>query len=144
MLTKEGLIKTPEYWMENIQNELYRRVKKYLEDNGINQTQLAEKLNVTKGYVSQVLNGNFNFTLNKLIELSLAIGLAPDLEFRSFTDYIARDQRNQYDDVFLFPAIQGVTVSADKVKTLPIEAGKLIGFKTLNVSSESPYLKTAS
>jgi transcriptional regulator with XRE-family HTH domain len=144
MLTKEDLIKTPEYWMENIQNELYRQVKKYLEDNGINQTQLAEKLKVTKGYVSQVLNGNFNFTLNKLIELSLAIGLAPDLEFRSFSDYIAKDQRNQYDGVFLFPAIQGVTVSADKVKRLPIEAGKLIGFKTLNVSSKPPYLKTAS
>ena len=95
MRTKEELIKTPEYWMENIQNELYRQVKKYLEDNRINQTQLAERLKVTKGYISQVLNGNFNFTLNKLIELSLAIGLVPDLEFRSFNDYIAKDQRNK-------------------------------------------------
>ena len=94
-MTKEELIKTPEYWMENIQNELYRQVKKYLEDNRINQTQLAERLKVTKGYISQVLNGNFNFTLNKLIELSLAIGLVPDLEFRSPKEYIAKDQRNQ-------------------------------------------------
>jgi transcriptional regulator with XRE-family HTH domain len=95
MISQKELIKTQEFWMETIQIELYRQVKRYMDENGINQTQLAEKLNVTKGYVSQVVNGNFNFTLSKLIELSLAIGVVPDLEFRSFADYLAKNQRKR-------------------------------------------------
>ena len=95
MIPQKELIKTQEYWMETIQNELYGQVKKYMDERGINQTQLAEILHVSKGYVSQVLNGNFNFTLGKLIDLSLVIGVVPDLEFRSFADYLAKDQKKR-------------------------------------------------
>lgn len=91
MLQTQELVRTPEYWMETIQNELYRQVKYYMEEKGINQTELAKELNVTKGYVSQILNGNFNYTLNKLIDLSLAIGVAPDLQFTSFEHYLAAE-----------------------------------------------------
>jgi transcriptional regulator with XRE-family HTH domain len=120
MLTFEELIRTPEYWMENIQNELYRQVKKFLDDKGITQTQLAKDLNVTKGYVSQVLNGNFNFTLSKLIELSLAVGAAPDLEFRSFADYAAKEQKSQYDADFVIPANQPAVFKAGKTSTISV------------------------
>ncbi|OFX18080.1 MAG: hypothetical protein A2033_18790 [Bacteroidetes bacterium GWA2_31_9] len=82
MLSKEELLKTPEYWFENIQNEIYRQVSDYIQNEGITQTQLAEKLGVTKGYISQIMNGNFNYTLKKLIELSLAINKIPVVEFR--------------------------------------------------------------
>jgi transcriptional regulator with XRE-family HTH domain len=82
MLSKKELYRSTEYWMEGIQNELYRQVEDYMEQEGLNRTQLAEKLGVTKGYVSQILNGNFNFTLKKLIEISLAIGKVPVLEFK--------------------------------------------------------------
>lgn len=82
MLSKEELLKTPEYWFENIQNEIYRQVSDYIKNEGITQTQLAEKLGVTKGYISQIMNGNFNYTLKKLIELSLAINKIPIVEFR--------------------------------------------------------------
>jgi transcriptional regulator with XRE-family HTH domain len=95
MLETEKLIQTSEYWMETIQNELYRQVKKYMDEKGINQTELAKELNVTKGYVSQVLNGNFNYTLNKLIDLSLAIGVVPDIEFKSFDEYL-KSERNKH------------------------------------------------
>jgi len=88
MLSKEKLIKTKEYWMETIQNNLFRQLNAYMKDRHLNQNDLAEKLGVTKGYISQVLNGNFNFTIGKLIELSLAIGMVPDIEFRSFRDYL--------------------------------------------------------
>ena len=92
MLSREKLIKTKEYWMETIQNNLFRQLNAYMEDRHLNQNDLAEKLGVTKGYISQVLNGNFNFTIGKLIELSLAIEMVPDIEFRSFKDYLHKQE----------------------------------------------------
>jgi len=93
MISREELLKTPEYWFETIQNELFRQLKEYIEKEGISQSELAEKLGVTKGYVSQVLNGNFNYTLKKLIELSLAIGKVPDLQFKDVDSFIAKKER---------------------------------------------------
>ena len=82
MLTKEELIKTPEYWLEQLQNEIFRQVHAYMLNEGMNQSQLADKLGVSKGYISQILNGNFNFTIKKLIELSLSIGVLPEIRFK--------------------------------------------------------------
>jgi hypothetical protein len=42
---------------------------------------MAKKLNVSRGYINQVLNVNFNFTLKKLIELSLAMNKIPLVKF---------------------------------------------------------------
>ncbi len=77
MITREELMRTNEYWFETLQNEIYRQVSDYLKNEGITQSQFAEQLGVSKGYVSQILNGNYNATLKKLIELSLAIKTAP-------------------------------------------------------------------
>ena len=81
MLKKEELIRTEEYWMENIQNELYYALKTYMQEHGLNQSELAGKLGFTKGYISQVLKGRFNHSMKKLIQLLLAIDRAPKIEF---------------------------------------------------------------
>jgi transcriptional regulator with XRE-family HTH domain len=88
MITKEELMKTEEFWFETIQNDLYRKVSEYIKKEDINQTQFAEKLGVSKGYISQILNGNFNATLKKLIELSLAVDKAPVFDFKDLDEYI--------------------------------------------------------
>jgi len=97
MLKYEELIKTQEYWLEVIQNEIFRQVKSYMESENINQTQLANKLGVTKGYISQILNGNFNFSLTKLIELSLSLNIVPDLHFKPVNEYIEEKSKNRVD-----------------------------------------------
>jgi len=86
MITREELFKTEEFWLETIQNEVFRQVDAYLKDNKLTQTQFAEQLGVSKGYVSQVMKGEFNYTLKKLIEISLAIGKAPLLEFKPLAE----------------------------------------------------------
>ncbi|MBI5540313.1 MAG: helix-turn-helix transcriptional regulator [Bacteroidia bacterium] len=97
MLKREELLKTPEYWFETIQNEIFRQVSEYLESNEeMNQTKLAEKLGVTKGYVSQVMNGNFNYTLKKLIELSLAVNKAPVIAFQDLNEFVREDQIHRF------------------------------------------------
>lgn len=96
MITREELLKSPEYWFENAQNDLYGQVIEYMEKEGINQNQLAERLGVTKGYVSQILKGEFNYTLKKLIEISLAIGKVPRIEYQLVSKVIVEDTKSAY------------------------------------------------
>ena len=96
MLSKKELITTPEYWIEKLQNEIFRQVYAYMEKEGLNQSQLAIRLGVSKGYISQVLNGNFNFTIRKLVELYLSIGVMPDLRLQPSSDI---SNRNLYDTI---------------------------------------------
>lgn len=88
MLKKDELVKQPGYWLEMLQNEIFRQVADYIEKNNINQTQFAQELGVSRGYVSQVMKGEFNYTLKKLIELSLAIGKAPVLKFLPLNEVV--------------------------------------------------------
>lgn len=91
MLKREELVTRPEYWLETIQNEIFRQVTAYLRDNHLTQSQFAVQLGVSKGYVSQVMKGEFNYTLKKLIELSLAIGKAPVIGFRPLVENISTE-----------------------------------------------------
>lgn len=58
-------------------------------------SQLAEHLGCTKGYVTQLLNGDFDHKLSKFVELSLAINKIPEITFSDVDEYIVSD-RNAY------------------------------------------------
>jgi transcriptional regulator with XRE-family HTH domain len=88
MFSKKELFKSPEFWLEKIQNDIYFEVLQYMKDNDLNQSKLAKKLGFSKGYISQVLNGNFNYSLRKLIKLSLAINKAPKVEFQELDSVV--------------------------------------------------------
>ena len=90
-MKREEILRHPAYWFENEQNEIYSQVTDYMEREGINQTQLAEKLKVGKSYVSQILKGNYNFSLKKWIKLCLAIGIVP-AGYKRIEDVIQEDK----------------------------------------------------
>lgn len=101
MISREELIRSKEYWLEKIQNELFLEIEAYIKNNNLNKTQFAEKLGVSKSYLSQVLNGNFDHKLSKLIELSLAIGKVPTFNFEDIEDFLVKEKTkktNKYDD----------------------------------------------
>ncbi len=81
MLKKKELLKTKEYWIEEIQNEISNQVVGYMKKNNLNQNELAENLGFSKGYVSKILKGECNFSIKKLVELSLALGKAPLIKY---------------------------------------------------------------
>ena len=84
------LIKSPEYWHEKFQNELYRQLKDFMDKTGKSQNDIAKDLKVSKSYISQILNGKFNFTLKKLIDLTLYVGKIPDFEFSLPEKYLTK------------------------------------------------------
>lgn len=93
MLSRKEILTSPEYWFEEAQNELYRQVIDFMEKEKLNQKELAEKLGVSKGYVSQILKGEFNYTLKKLIELSMAVGKVPVIEYKDINELIQEDDQ---------------------------------------------------
>ncbi|MFM6976606.1 MAG: helix-turn-helix domain-containing protein [Sphingobacteriaceae bacterium] len=90
MISREELIYSKEYWMASFQAELYNEVEAYLKSNKLSKTAFAAELGVSKGYISQLMNADFDHKISKLIELSLAIGKAPVLEFKNLNDFVAR------------------------------------------------------
>lgn len=80
-MKKSELLKNKGYWVAKIQLELFDALNQYMSQNNLNRTQLAKHLGVSKGYVTQVLNGDFNHRISKLVELALAIGKAPEISY---------------------------------------------------------------
>lgn len=94
-MTHEELLATPEYWTAKMQIELYQKVEEYLQKNKITRTELAKRLNVSKGYISQVLNGDFDHRLSKFVELALFVGYHPKVTFEP----IKQDEEAGIDDI---------------------------------------------
>ena len=91
-ITREELVQSKEYWVTTIQLKLFAEVEAFMKTHGMNRTQFAEYLGCTKGYVTQLLSGDYDNKISKLVELSLAIGRAPSLEFVDTGAFVARDK----------------------------------------------------
>lgn len=102
-MKREELLNSKEYWLSKIQIDLFNEVEKYMQRNGLNRTQLAEKLDVSKGYISQILNGDADHRISKLVELSLAIGMAPRLSYEDLDMLVKADSMgaviNSYNEI---------------------------------------------
>jgi len=83
MLTRKDLNESPEYWLDNIQNDIFRLLENYRLERGWTRAQLAKEMGFSKGYISQLLNGGFNHSLLKLIQLSLKVGKIPEVTFKT-------------------------------------------------------------
>jgi transcriptional regulator with XRE-family HTH domain len=94
MLTREELLKSKEYWLANIQNQLFNHIEDHMQKEGLNRTSLAEKLGVTKGYISQVLNGDFDHRLSKYIDLLIATNVVPIINFENLNEVIKKDSNS--------------------------------------------------
>jgi len=57
--------------------EVTEAIWKAMEEAGVNKTELAGRMEATKGYVSQVLSGSRNMTLRTLADICFALGEKP-------------------------------------------------------------------
>lgn len=95
MLSKKELLEGPEYLLTGYQNEIFRQLTAYMEMHNLTQKDIAKALGVSNAYVSQIMNGNFNFTLKKLIELGLLMGKVPHLEFLNQDEFWKRNKQHE-------------------------------------------------
>ena len=94
-MKREDLLKSKEYWIVQIQNDLFGVMEEFMKREKLNRTQLAGKLGVSKGYITQIFNGDFDHKLSKLVELSLASGKAPILHFVDVDTLVKYDKENK-------------------------------------------------
>ncbi len=113
-MTREEMLRSPEYWTEELQNELYRQIEEYMRYNKMSKTQLADHLGYSKGYITQLLNGSFDHKISKLFELSLAINKIPEFTFVDADEYIQAETKS-YSQVF--------TISSDYM--IPSEINRI-------------------
>jgi len=99
-MKRKELLQNKGYWTAKIQMDLYEQLKDYMHKHNLNKTQFAQRLGCTKGYVTQILQGDFNHRVSKLVELSLAINKVPKLEFVELEDYI-QEEDNRTDSYFV-------------------------------------------
>ncbi len=94
-MNREELLKSREYWITKIQNDLFNLIEDYRKAEGLNRTQLAKRLGFTKGYITQVLNGDFDHKVSKLVDLALSFGKVPSIRYDSLAEIIRADLATQ-------------------------------------------------
>jgi transcriptional regulator with XRE-family HTH domain len=77
----------------------------------MSQQEFANRLGVSKGYVSQILNGDFDHKLSKLTELALACDLVPRIEFIpiEYAEQIAKNVYIQPNDWKMYDTYDNTT-----------------------------------
>ncbi|MGL5892713.1 MAG: helix-turn-helix domain-containing protein [Bacteroidia bacterium] len=118
-MNRQEILSSEAYWTELIQNRLFHEVHQYLKRNNKTQNDLAQQLGVSKSYISQILHGNFDHKLSKFIELSLAIGLVPEVSFKALNDVIAGESERslKQEPDFQMPFQNGTELS--KLSSIP-------------------------
>lgn len=119
-MTRAEFLSHREHWITKIQLDLYSELRTYMEENNINRTQLAERLGVSKGYISQVLNGDFDHKISKLVDLSLLMGKVPDISYPNLMGIIIDDMSRDYSESALS---FNLTVNSDQNQRLDFEHG---------------------
>lgn len=79
--TLEAARNTFEYRLEQVLFEVAEQTCKLVESQGITRSELAQRLAVTPAYITKLLNGNPNLTIESLLKLSDALGQTLDIRF---------------------------------------------------------------
>ena len=89
---RDKLLKDPTYALEAAKGNLIMEITEafcdILEREGFTRQNLAEKMGRTRGYISQVLNGNRNMTLATLTEIAHHLGYCPEFKLEKITEKI--------------------------------------------------------
>lgn len=117
-MKREELLRTKEYWLIKIQNDLFNTIEDYIRINHLNKSQLAEKLGVTKGYITQILNGDFDHKISKLVELSLACNAMPLLYFTNADKYIFDDSHDKHYELIPINKPVSITFSVPPIQKI--------------------------
>jgi len=80
------------YWVTSLILDFTEGLHKIMEANGVSRSELARRLGVSPAYITKVLRGNVNFTLDSMVRLVRAAGGGVSLQFAPK----AQEKRNNF------------------------------------------------
>lgn len=63
-----------EYWVERAKIEFVEGLVREMENRSITRAQLAERIGASTAYITKVLRGDTNFTIESMVKLTRALG----------------------------------------------------------------------
>ncbi len=70
----KSLKETPQYRIEMLKLTVAEDICRYMDDRGISRTELAKNLGTSKAYITKVLRGTSNLTLDSLVRIYASLG----------------------------------------------------------------------
>lgn len=67
---------TSEYWVEAAIIEFTMDIGRLMDEQGVSRAELARRLGTSRAYVTKLLGGNANFTLETMSKVAMALGAA--------------------------------------------------------------------
>ena len=69
----EKVKNTLDFKLADLEIELTEKILQIMENKNINRTELADRLNVSKAYISKLLNNGSNMTLKRILTIADAL-----------------------------------------------------------------------
>jgi predicted XRE-type DNA-binding protein len=79
----QGLASDPEFIAEGLSIKIVEEMLKLLEDKGLSQSWLAEKMGVSRAHISKILNAAPNMTLLTIAKIAVALETTPDVSLNA-------------------------------------------------------------
>ncbi|MHB8368649.1 MAG: helix-turn-helix domain-containing protein [Leptospirales bacterium] len=70
--------KDPAYWTAKVTHSFAISINNMMVEKNITKTDLAKKIGVSKAYITKVLRGEANFTVETMVKFSMALGCVID------------------------------------------------------------------
>jgi transcriptional regulator with XRE-family HTH domain len=81
------LEQSPNYAIEGLKIEIAEQIYQILEQEGVSKAELSKRLGTSRAYVTNILKGDNNFTLQSLADIAKVLGYNVDVTFRKVENY---------------------------------------------------------
>jgi len=88
----KDIVSSSEFWEENFKTSFFEAIEEYLEKNELSRNDFAKQIGVSRSYISQLMNGDSDHRLSKLIELAISMKKAPYLYLKDLDKVIENVQ----------------------------------------------------
>lgn len=133
-MKREKLLRSKQYGISTMKYNLLNLIGDFQRKNNLRDCDLAEKLAVSKSYVSQILNGTFDHKISKVAELAHACNAVPLLYFVDVDDFVKFDAENKIFEVY--PVSRPSNVTFEERKNTNNEDKNSVVVTTTNVLSK--------
>ena len=106
------------YALDRTLLDIIEQIAREMEKKDVSKVILAEKLGVSRAYITQLLSGKPNLQLNTLFKVAFALGLKPKIDFENIETPYTDQNWNLIHQVSSSVSIKAVQIRIKSRKTL--------------------------